>query len=253
MQVIFIHHSCFLVEVDEKVLIFDFFQGDRVEGFSFTGKIPTYEKDTPIYLFSSHSHRDHYDLDVLRWSNQYPNIHYIFSKDIRISPNFLKKHGIDPKVREKVLFVKPDKEYELDKIKIETLPSTDAGVAFYVSVQGVYLFHAGDLGDWRMSHVGELLNGKMKREYQHQIRKLADKPIHAAFLPMDPRLNEYQFEGVDYFLKNTQAEYIFPMHMWQNYEGIVKYKHRLTNRAMAERIIEVERENQVFLFGENYL
>ena len=25
MQVIFIHHSCFLVEVDEKVLIFDWF------------------------------------------------------------------------------------------------------------------------------------------------------------------------------------------------------------------------------------
>ena len=28
MQVIFIHHSCFLVEVDEKVLIFDWFAGD---------------------------------------------------------------------------------------------------------------------------------------------------------------------------------------------------------------------------------
>ena len=29
MQVIFIHHSCFLVEVDEKVLIVDWFAGDR--------------------------------------------------------------------------------------------------------------------------------------------------------------------------------------------------------------------------------
>ena len=28
MQVIFIHHSCFLVEVDEKVLIFDWFDGE---------------------------------------------------------------------------------------------------------------------------------------------------------------------------------------------------------------------------------
>ena len=32
MQVIFIHHSCFLVEVDDKVLIFDYFNGDRVNG-----------------------------------------------------------------------------------------------------------------------------------------------------------------------------------------------------------------------------
>ena len=40
MQVIFIHHSCFLVEVDDLVLIFDYFGGDRVNGFHFTGKIP---------------------------------------------------------------------------------------------------------------------------------------------------------------------------------------------------------------------
>ena len=36
MQVIFIHHSCFLVEVDDLVLIFDYFGGDRVNGFHFT-------------------------------------------------------------------------------------------------------------------------------------------------------------------------------------------------------------------------
>lgn len=29
MQVIFIHHSCFLVEVDDLVLIFDYFGGNE--------------------------------------------------------------------------------------------------------------------------------------------------------------------------------------------------------------------------------
>ena len=65
MQVIFIHHSCFLVEVDEKVLIFDWFAGDRVNGYTFGGQIPEYEPDTPIYVFASHKHRDHFDMDVL--------------------------------------------------------------------------------------------------------------------------------------------------------------------------------------------
>ncbi|MDY6243002.1 MAG: MBL fold metallo-hydrolase, partial [Lachnospiraceae bacterium] len=88
MQVIFIHHSCFLVEVDNKVLIFDYFDRNRVNGYTFHGKIPTYEPDTPIYMFASHSHTDHFDMDILRWADQYPNIHYILSKDIRISPNF---------------------------------------------------------------------------------------------------------------------------------------------------------------------
>ena len=52
MQVIFIHHSCFLVEVDDLVLIFDYFGGDRVNGFHFTGKIPD------CLLYTSPSPRD---------------------------------------------------------------------------------------------------------------------------------------------------------------------------------------------------
>ena len=62
MQVIFIHHSCFLVEVDEKVMIFDWFAGDRIKGYTFCGVIPEYEPDTPVYVFASHKHQDHFDL-----------------------------------------------------------------------------------------------------------------------------------------------------------------------------------------------
>ena len=173
MQVIFIHHSCFLVEVDDKVLIFDYFDGDRVEGYHFTGRIPTYEPDTRIYMFASHKHQDHFDMDILRWSERYSNIQYILSKDVRISPNFLAKHGINPAVRQRVTFVAPDHTYEVDDLTIRTLPSTDAGVAFYVTSNGVSLFHAGDLNDWRYDGVGDLINGKMKREYRYQIKRQA--------------------------------------------------------------------------------
>ena len=209
MQIIFIHHSCFLVELDDKVLIFDYFDGDKVEGMHFTGKLPSYEPDTKIYMFASHSHKDHYDMDILRLADKYPNIHYVFSKDIRISPHFLSKHGIDPAVRDRVTFVSPDNTYHVDDLDIMTLRSTDAGVAFYVASNGVSLFHAGDLNDW-------------------------------------------EWEGFDYFLQNTSAEFVFPMHMWQDYSGITEYKKRLSNKDMADRVIEIERENQTFAFGENY-
>ncbi|MDC7300804.1 MBL fold metallo-hydrolase [Agathobacter ruminis] len=251
MQIIFIHHSCFLVEIDDKVLIFDYFNGDRVDGFHFGGKLPTYEKDTPIYMFASHSHADHYDMDILRMADQYPNIRYIFSKDIRISPNFLQKHGIDPSVRERVTFVKPDQTYQVDDLKIKTLGSTDSGVAFYVDVNGVTLFHAGDLNDWRMEHVGELINGRMKRSYRHEIKKLKNKPINVAFVPCDPRLGEYQFEGLTYFLETTDAEYVFPMHMWQKYSEVNSFKKKMSNRLMADRLMVISQENQTFLFEES--
>ena len=250
MQVIFIHHSCFLIEVDDKVLIFDYFGGDRVNGYTFTGKIPSYAPDTKIYMFASHSHRDHFDMDILRWSGQYPNIRYILSKDIRISPHFLEKHGIDPKVREQVQFVTAGKRYEVDDLVIETLASTDAGVAFYVMTNGVSFFHAGDLNDWKMEGAGDLINGKQERAYRYEIRKITDKPINLAFVPMDPRLGPYQSLGIDFFLKNTDAEFVFPMHMWQDYSAIAAYKKKISNLGMAQRVIEIERENQVFPFGE---
>jgi len=40
------------VEVDEKVLIFDWFAGDRIKGYTFCGVIPEYEPDTPVYVFA---------------------------------------------------------------------------------------------------------------------------------------------------------------------------------------------------------
>jgi hypothetical protein len=120
-------------------------------------------------------------------------------------------------------------------------------VAFYVTVGGVSLFHAGDLNDWRWEGAGDLINGKMQRTYRHEIKKLAGLPIHAAFVPMDPRLGEYQTNGIDFFLRNTDAEFVFPMHMWQDYD---RYRKKITNLGMAERVMGIERENQTFLFEE---
>lgn len=241
MQIIFIHHSCFLVELDDKVLIFDYFDGDKVEGMHFTGKLPSYEPDTKIYMFASHSHKDHYDMDILRLTDKYLNIHYIFSKDIRISPHFLSKHGIDPAVRDRVAFVSPDNTYHVDDLDIMTLRSTDAGVAFYVTSNGVSLFHAGDLNDWEWDGAGDLINGRVRRAFRHEIKSFR-KTNKRGFFPMDPKLMEYQFKGFDYFLQNTSAEFVFPMHMWQDYSGIIEYKKRLSNKDKADRVIEIERE-----------
>ena len=250
MQVIFIHHSCFLVEVDEKVLIFDWFAGKRIKGYTFHGVIPEYESDTQIYVFASHKHQDHFDMDVLHWAEKYKNIHYIFSKDCKMSPHFLQKHGFLENIREKITYVSAGEKYQVDDVKIETLRSTDAGVAFYVETHGATFFHAGDLNDWTWEGAGDLINGRMHREYRTQIKKLAGKPINLAFVPMDPRQGADQELGMDYFLETTSAEYVFPMHMWQDYSHIPVYKKKIWNPGMAERVVEITHENQVFLIEE---
>jgi L-ascorbate metabolism protein UlaG (beta-lactamase superfamily) len=232
------------VELDEKVLIFDWFDGNRVEGYHFRGTLPEYETDTPVYVFASHSHRDHFDMDVLHLADRYSNIRFIFSKDCRMTRNFLKKHGFAEGITGRITYVAPAAKYKVDDLNIETFRSTDAGVAFYVECAGICVFHAGDLNDWKWDGAGDLINGNMQHAYRGQIKLLRNKKIHLAFLPMDPRLGEYQFLGIDYFLQHVDADYVFPMHMWQDYSGIAEYKRRITNQAMAERIVELYHENQ---------
>ena len=246
MKVIFIHHSCFVVEVDEKVLIFDWFAGDRVDGYTFRGQVPEYEADTPVYVFASHKHRDHFDMDVLHWAEKYSRIHFIFSKDCKMTPHFLEKHGFSPEIQKLITYVVPGAKYQVDDLEIETLRSTDAGVAFYVQTNGASFYHAGDLNNWKWDGAGELVNGNMEFNYKLQIKKLAKKDINLAFVPFDPKLGVYQSLGMQYFLEHTNAEYVFPMHMWQDYSGIQPFIRRLTNKAMADRIVPITHENQEF-------
>ena len=83
-----------------------------------------------------------------------------------------------------------------------------------------------------------------------RLKNLQKKDINLAFVPFDPKLGMYQSLGMEYFLENTNAEYVFPMHMWQDYSGIQPFIKRLSNQAMANRIVPIVHENQVFEIRE---
>ena len=185
-------------------------------------------------------------MDILRLTDKYPNVKYVLSKDAKCSPHFLKKHGIDPAVRERILYVTANETYELDGMKIQTLLSTDAGVAFSVDVDGKKIYHAGDLHNWKWDGVGELINGKMERSYKHALGKLEDDYFDLAFVVLDPRLEKYKFKGLEYFLKTIAAKYVFPMHMWQEYGLIDEYLSHIANPSFIGRIMKIEQEDQTW-------
>ena len=127
MQVIFIHHSCFLVEVDDLVLIFDYFGGDRVNGFHFTGKIPDYARNTKIYMVCQPANIRSCGFCTWIFCAGVKNIPmYIIFYPRRISavsvPHFLQKHGIDPGGLRKLTFVSANNHYEVDDLKIQLSP-----------------------------------------------------------------------------------------------------------------------------------
>ena len=126
MKITYINHSSFAVELDTCVLLFDYFKGD----------IPKFSKNKKIYVFSSHGHHDHFSPKVLKLEKEYDNILYILSEDIQI------------KESDKIIFIKEDEKLNINDLQIQTLKSTDIGVAFIVNVEGVSIYHAGDLNWW---------------------------------------------------------------------------------------------------------
>lgn len=248
LKVIFLHHSSFLVEMEHIVLLFDYFAGNRVNGFTFTGTIPQIDPDKDIYVFASHKHHDHFDMDNLKLAAQYPKIHFIFSKDCKMSRNFMIKHGFPTSVMEKILYVAPEKDYKVGKVKIRTLASTDEGVAFCIQASGQDIYHAGDLNWWHWEGAGDLINGKMERMFKREMRKIEDMHFKLAFVPLDPRQGKDAFKGFGYFMQHVDADHVFPMHMWQDYSFIRTYKRRTDNDYFLSRIVDITKENEEFFY-----
>lgn len=246
MIVTFVHHSCFVVEMDNRTLVFDYFRNGRLKDYEFTGVLPEFDKDKPLYVFASHFHRDHFDLEILRWAETHPNVHYILSKDIRLGKNYLERNGISADIKEKITFVKPKCKYEIDDMTIQTLRSTDIGVAYLVKAEGKCIYHAGDLNPWKWEGAGDLVNGKEVRSYRSAMRKLANEEIDIAFVVVDSRQKQYATEGLDYFMKHIDARVIFPMHMWQDYSPVLRYRSKATNAAFLSRLVTITGENEAF-------
>ncbi len=109
---------------------------------------------------------------------------------------------------------------ELGDITVETLRSTDQGVAFVVSFDDKTIYHAGDLNWWHWKGYTEQGNRLMAKRYQEEINLLRGRHIDVAFVPTDPRLEEFYELGLQYFLEQTETDIVYPMHLWKHYDLI---------------------------------
>ena len=229
MKVTYLEHSGFAAEYKEYVLIFDWYRGS----------LPEFDQQKKIYVFASHSHYDHFNKKIFGWSEQYPDVRYILSADIAGKEQ-------SEEQSERTVYVTANKKYDFDGIKVQTLHSTDEGVAFIVYMEDKVIYHAGDLNWWHWDEETESYNDQMRQDYQMEIDKLKDIVIDIAFVPLDPRQENQYAWGMDYFMKHTHTKYVFPMHMWGDYEVYDRLMENPEAEPYKERVIEVKEPGQVF-------
>lgn len=215
-MIYYIYHSGFAIELKESILIFDFYkipENKKIEEHEFYKRF--IERDEKqVFVFSSHSHADHFNPKILEWQYLNKNIKYILSSDIKIAHK--NKNFIFMNERENLEILFKNK-----KIKIWTFGSTDLGLSFYINIEEINIFHAGDLHFWHWEDDSELEEKEMKEKYLSIIKEIQKlNRIDIGFTPVDPRLGKNVYEGVEIFYEMLKPKTIVPMHFSDDYSAM---------------------------------
>jgi len=195
----YLFHSGFAVRTANHFLIFDYWKSTPKNAGLEAGVIdPAVLSEDDVIVFVSHGHGDHYNREILRWPQKIPKLRLVLSSDIPSRPG--------------AVMMGPGQRKILSDIAVETFTSNDEGVAFLVEVDGLCVYHAGDLNWWHWEGEPEAYNMGMAKSYKEQIDRLNGKSIDIAFVPVDPRLEAQYAWGIDYLMRTADVHNVIPMH-----------------------------------------
>ncbi|WP_312494399.1 MBL fold metallo-hydrolase [Anaerosporobacter sp.] len=228
INVQYIKHSCYLVELANVYLLFDYY----------TGEIPKLSSSKPVYAFASHFHEDHFSFSLFSKLADVSNVQYILSNDIKkkYSKNYFLKKGVTEEIYESINFIAPDMDITIDDFHIRTLDSTDCGVAFIIETTEETIYHAGDLNLWTWEGNTAQENEEITEAFQAEIAKLEGMHIDLAFLPLDPRQENHFHLGFDYFMNQVDVSSAYAMHCWDDFSVIPKLKSMDCSKSYYHKI-----------------
>ena len=212
MKITYLDNSGFAVEINNDLLIFDYYNNRSETGKTFADGVIDFdalEGYDNIYCFVSHEHPDHFTRAIFRIARRNPNTHYIIDRKIKPA------EGVDS------TRMAPSSFYEDGKIYVMAFGDSYDVVSYVVQIHGKTLFHAGDLHCWHwMMESDESESKKAREAYTKElttIRKYLNDRPDVAFLVLDPRLTQGIDDGLLEFNAMFKPKYIVPMHMQGEY------------------------------------
>ncbi len=218
MTVTYYHHSGFSVASGDVLLVFDYWRGmgDKFpEALGITPEVLA--RYNQVYVFISHEHEDHYDGVVYTW-DQYAPVTYIIADCL---PEKARGHRM----------AKGGELTLSDRLQVKAYGSTDSGVSFLVTLDGMNFFHAGDLNFW---HWREVSNARQIQEadedFRGEVKDIQGADIDVAFFPVDPRMGMLFDAGANYFMLTLKPRLLLPMHFWGRSDVIIEFARRSRTR-----------------------
>ena len=214
MNVHYIYHSCFAVETDTTLLVFDYWR-DHPDGR--LARLLEAGRDKQLYFIVSHFHDDHFNPDIMKFEGARTLISYDTSKRRRLKPHMV------------TAVLRIGDTYEDECLKLIAIRSTDVGISSLVWLpDGTTLYHAGDNNNWFFTeHPEEHLRCTVDeieglfRSTLREIKALAPRVDHAMF-PIDPRLGQEMMRGACQWLQVIHTTHFYPMHCWDRWDEVAE-------------------------------
>lgn len=201
MTLTYIHHSGFAVETGRCTVIIDCYADPAgvVPRLLATGK--------PLYVLASHFHPDHFNADVLSWRERRPEpVTYLLSKDI------LRRRRAP---KDAACWIAKGGTFSDGPLTVRAFGSTDSGVSFLIGLDGLQLFHAGDLNNWHWTDESEAAEAaRAEAMYLGELKDIAKavRRVDVAMFPVDARIGTDYMRGARQFVERISTGLFVPMH-----------------------------------------
>jgi len=227
----YLYNSGFAVQTSGHFLVFDYWR-DTPKGAGLDSGVidPAALREKDVVVFASHSHHDHFNRVILDWHKEIPKLRLILSNDIRAASG--------------ALSIGPNETLTQPDLTVHTLKSNDQGVAFIVEVDGLRIYHAGDLNWWHWEGEPDEDNEFMAASYKEQIALLAGKPLDLAFVPLDSRLGAQYAWGFDYLMRNVEVRHAVPMHFFDEPSVYESIRQDPVSEGYRDRIIGLTKRGE---------
>ncbi|NLX64471.1 MAG: MBL fold metallo-hydrolase [Clostridiaceae bacterium] len=234
----YLGHSGFAVNIGRKFLIFDYYldkSEDNKRSLSSGVIEPSEIKDKEVFVFASHRHPDHFNPVILTWKEQLTNVRYFLSYDIP------QKY-----VREWTNILKYNETYQDQDLIIKTFKSTDEGIAFLINIEGISIYHAGDLNWWHWNEESKSWNNNMAAQFKREVDLIKNHSIDIAFLTADPRQESSELMGMEWFLNIVDVKIAFPMHFGIDYGIMDRIKSTADNNPAFTKVKTISKRGEYF-------
>lgn len=236
----YFYQSGFSIGVDKTLLIFSYFENtDVLSRHKYALSPRELRPFNNIVVFIPNRCREHFDPAVFEFPKLLP-IEYVVSDDAKdMVPEGVSAH-----------IVQAGDVLQLDNVAVEVCPSSGLGVSYFVRVNGVRIFHAGDLNLWHWhdegnSHDTELATAR----FESVMASLPTEPMDLCMFPLDPNQGRYFDSGANRFIMRLKPRVFVPMHWRERDEIAASYAQQSDFADVAICVLRYPRQSVVIDFS----